>query len=102
VRASSALGIGGAAIFCSFNPALRTGLIRVHSGQESRTAPDSELEERVYSYVPGEPKVRHLSTLATLEGEIGKITGNADFQALSLEISTLLSREPKREIYELL
>jgi NAD(P)-dependent dehydrogenase (short-subunit alcohol dehydrogenase family) len=30
---------------------LRTGLIRVHSGQESRTAPDRELEERVYSYV---------------------------------------------------
>jgi hypothetical protein len=39
---------------------LRTGLIRVHSGQESRTAPDSELEQRVYSYVVGEPKVRHL------------------------------------------
>jgi NAD(P)-dependent dehydrogenase (short-subunit alcohol dehydrogenase family) len=36
---------------CSFNPALRTGLIRVHSGQESRTAPDRELEERVNSYV---------------------------------------------------
>ena len=65
MRASSALGIGGAAIFCSFNPALRTGLIRVHSGQESRTASDSELEERVYSYVPGEPKVRHLSTRLT-------------------------------------
>jgi hypothetical protein len=75
VRASSALGIGGAAIFCSFNPALRTGSIRIHSGQESRTAPDSD---RVYSYVPGEPKVRHLATLATLEGEIGKITGKAD------------------------
>ena len=65
MRASSALGIGGAAIFCSFNPALRTGLIRVRSGQESRTAPDRELEERVYSYVPGEPKVRHLSTRLT-------------------------------------
>jgi len=65
VRASSALGIGGAAILCSFNPALRTELIRVHSGQESRTAPDSELEKRVYSYVPGEPKVRHLSTRLT-------------------------------------
>jgi hypothetical protein len=39
--------------------------------------------------------------VATLEGEIGKITGNADFQALSLEISKLLSREPKREIYEI-
>ena len=99
MRASSALGIGGAAIFCSFNPALRTELIRVHSGQESRTAPVSE---RVYSYVPGEPRVRHLSTLARLEGEIGKITGSADFQALSLEISKLLSREPKREIYEIL
>ena len=57
MRASSALGIGGAAIFCSFNPALRTGLIRVHSGQESRTAPDRELEAPFYSYVAGEPKV---------------------------------------------
>ena len=66
MRASSALGIGGAAIFCSFNPALRTGLIRVHSGQESRTAPDSELEERVYSYVPGEPKVREQPLMAIL------------------------------------
>ena len=33
----------------SFSPALRVGLIGVHSGQESRTAPDRELEERVYS-----------------------------------------------------
>jgi len=49
VRASSALGIGGAAIFCSFSRALLTELIRVHSGQESRTAPDPELEKRVYS-----------------------------------------------------
>ena len=56
MRTSSALGIGGAAIFCSFNPALRTALIRVHSGQESRTAADSELDEEVYSYVPGEPR----------------------------------------------
>ena len=30
---------------------MRTGFIRVHSGQESRTAPDRALEERAYSYV---------------------------------------------------
>src|SRR5579864_8729733 len=59
------MGIGGTAILCSINPALRTERIRRHSGQESRTAPDSELEKRVYSYVPGEPKVRHLYTRLT-------------------------------------
>ena len=40
--------------------------------------------------------------LATLEGEIGTVTGNTDFQALSLEISKLLSRGPKREVYQIL
>jgi hypothetical protein len=40
--------------------------------------------------------------LATLEGEIGTVTGNTDFQALSLEISELLSRGPKREVYQIL
>jgi len=60
VRASRALSTEGADIFGSFNPGLRTGLIRVQSFQESRTAPYRELEKRVYSYVVGEPKVRHL------------------------------------------
>lgn len=46
--------------FFPFNPALRTGLIRVHSGQESRTAPDSELEERVYSHVASDISLRGL------------------------------------------
>jgi hypothetical protein len=40
--------------------------------------------------------------LATLENEIGTVTGNADFQALSLEISELLARGPKRELYQIL
>jgi hypothetical protein len=40
--------------------------------------------------------------LATLEGEIVKVTGSADFQALSLEISKLLARGPKREVYQIL
>jgi hypothetical protein len=40
--------------------------------------------------------------LATLEGEIGTVTGSADFQALSLEISKLLARGPKREVYQIL
>ena len=54
MRASSALSIGGAAIVGSSSLALRTGLIRVQSGQESRIAPDRELEKRVCSYVAGE------------------------------------------------
>src|SRR6201984_1916375 len=40
--------------------------------------------------------------LATLECEIGTVPGNTDFQALSLEISKLLSRGPKREVYQIL
>ncbi len=40
--------------------------------------------------------------LATLEGEIGSVTGSANFQALSLEISKLLARGPKREVYQIL
>ena len=45
---------------------------------------------------------QEVSDLGTLEGEIGSVTGNADFQALSLGISKLLSRGPKREIYQIL
>jgi hypothetical protein len=37
--------------------------------------------------------------LATLEGQIQKLTGGADFQAWSRRMSALLSRAPKREIY---
>ena len=40
VCGSSELSIGGAAISCSFSPALRTGLIRIRSSQESRNAPE--------------------------------------------------------------
>jgi hypothetical protein len=40
--------------------------------------------------------------LAALENEIGTVTGSADFQALSLEISELLARGPKREVYQIL
>jgi hypothetical protein len=40
--------------------------------------------------------------LATLESEIGTVTGSANFQALSLEISKLLARGPKREVYQIL
>jgi hypothetical protein len=42
------------------------------------------------------------SDLAALEDEIGTVTGSADFQALSLEISELLARGPKREVYQIL
>lgn len=40
--------------------------------------------------------------LAALENEIGTVTGSKDFQALSLEISELLARGPKREVYQIL
>jgi hypothetical protein len=40
--------------------------------------------------------------LATLEGEMGNVTGNKDFQVLSLEISKLLAGGPKREVYQIL
>ncbi len=40
--------------------------------------------------------------LAALEKGIGMVTGSADFQALSLEISELLARGPKREVYQIL
>jgi hypothetical protein len=39
--------------------------------------------------------------LAALEHEIGAVTGNADFQALSRGISSSLARTPKREVYEI-
>lgn len=40
--------------------------------------------------------------LETLESEMGKVTSNAAFQELSLEISKLLARGPKREVYKIL
>jgi hypothetical protein len=40
--------------------------------------------------------------LATLENESGTVTGSADFQALSREVSELLARGPKREVYQIL
>jgi hypothetical protein len=39
--------------------------------------------------------------LATLEQEIGTVTDNAEFQTLSREVSELLARTPKREVFQL-
>jgi len=39
--------------------------------------------------------------LATLEREIGTVTDNAEFQTLSREMSGLLARTPKREVFQL-
>ncbi|HEX2033164.1 MAG TPA: hypothetical protein VHS99_03180 [Chloroflexota bacterium] len=41
------------------------------------------------------------SDLAALEQEIGTVTGDPRFQALSREISGLLAATPKREVYRL-
>ena len=40
--------------------------------------------------------------LAALEREIGSVTGNEEFQALSRDISMLLARTPKREVYQII
>ncbi|MGH2353945.1 MAG: hypothetical protein ACRDI2_26570 [Chloroflexota bacterium] len=40
--------------------------------------------------------------LATLEREIGAITSNPQFQALSKEISNLLAGTSKREVYQIM
>jgi hypothetical protein len=37
--------------------------------------------------------------LASLEGQIQKLTGSADFQTWSRRMSALLTQSPKREIY---
>jgi hypothetical protein len=37
--------------------------------------------------------------LQTLETQIGKLTGSADFQAWSHRMSALLTQSPKREVY---
>ena len=45
---------------------------------------------------------QEVSDLATLEEEIGDVVTNAEFQTLSREISELLARTPKREVYQVL
>ena len=37
--------------------------------------------------------------LAALEGQIGRVTEGADFQAWSREVAALLAQSPKREVY---
>jgi hypothetical protein len=51
----------------------------------------------------GGTHVRVLRThFASLEQEIGDVVTNSAFQTLSREISELLARTPKREVYEVL
>jgi hypothetical protein len=40
--------------------------------------------------------------LAALEGQIGRVTDSADFQAWSREVSAMLAQSPKREVYSVL
>ena len=40
--------------------------------------------------------------LTALEGQMARVTENADFQAWSREVSAMLAQSPKREIYTLL
>jgi hypothetical protein len=37
--------------------------------------------------------------LVALEGQIGRVTEGADFQAWSREVSGMLAQSPKREVY---
>jgi hypothetical protein len=62
-------------------------VLRGHFG--SLGAPDVVFEQDV-------------ADLATLESEIGSVTGTSSFQTLSHEISSLLARTPKREVYQVL
>lgn len=53
---------------------------------------------------PGAPDLlfeQEASDLAELEREIGAVTDNERFQALSREISGLLVTTPKREVYRI-
>jgi hypothetical protein len=45
---------------------------------------------------------QEIPDLPTLEREIGEVVDNTAFQTLSREISELLARTPKREVYEVL
>lgn len=65
----------------------RVRVLRTHFA--SLGAPDLVFEQEV-------------PDLLALEQEIGDVVTNAAFQALSREISQLLARTPKREVYEVL
>jgi hypothetical protein len=65
----------------------RVRVLRTHFA--SLGAPDLVFEQEV-------------PDLPALEQEIGDVVTNAAFQALSREISQLLARTPKREVYEVL
>jgi hypothetical protein len=62
-------------------------VLRTHFG--SLGAPDLAFEQEA-------------PDLAALEREIGAVTANAEFQTLSRELSALLARTPKREIYQII
>ena len=54
---------------------------------------------------PGAPDLvfeQEVPDLAALEQEISTVTASPEFQSLSLEISQLLARGPKREVYRIL
>ena len=65
----------------------RVRVLRTHFA--SLGAPDLVFEQEV-------------PDLPALEQEIGDVVTNAAFQELSREISQLLARTPKREVYEVL
>ena len=45
------------------------------------------------------PSLQEAEDLAALEGQIGRVTESADFQAWSREVSVMLVQSPKREVY---
>jgi hypothetical protein len=65
----------------------RPRVLRAHFG--SLGAPDLVFEQEA-------------ADLATLEKEIGAVTDNGEFQTLSREVSELLGRTPKREVFQLI
>ena len=73
-------------------------LVAQASGQRPRVL-------RAHFASPGAPDVvfeQEAPDLATLEREIGAVTGNPQFQALSRQISGLLAHTPKREVYQII
>ena len=73
-------------------------LVAQASGQRPRVL-------RAHFASPGAPDLvfeQEAPDLATLEREIGAVTRNLQFQALSREISGLLAQTPKREVYQII
>ena len=64
----------------------------------------AKLKEKFLASVPSGSQFvkieQEIESLAALESRIARVTGNAEFQRWSESFSPLLTRSPKREIFE--